>query len=117
VREEWHNVCAAVRSSSGDGWQVVACAVNWEDPALFCDHTSERIESAYAEDEANAGKLTTDDLATLTAALALRLADPADEGGPQVEMCSVGYVDLWRDGDVIADGNTLAKIDTDGMGF
>ena len=23
--------------------------VNWEDPALFCDHCSQRIESAYAD--------------------------------------------------------------------
>jgi hypothetical protein len=23
--------------------------VNWEDPALYCDECSERIESAYAE--------------------------------------------------------------------
>jgi hypothetical protein len=34
-----------------DGWQIVGVDVNWEDPALFCDHCSERIESAYAEDE------------------------------------------------------------------
>lgn len=33
-------------------WQVVACDVNWEDPDLMCDDSGERIESAYAEDEA-----------------------------------------------------------------
>lgn len=27
--------------------------VNWEDPDLFCDECSQRIESAYAEDEAS----------------------------------------------------------------
>ena len=32
-----------------DGWTVTGLAVNWEDPELFCDHCSERIESAYAE--------------------------------------------------------------------
>ena len=26
--------------------------INWEDSALFCDCCSERIESAYAEDDA-----------------------------------------------------------------
>jgi hypothetical protein len=26
--------------------------INWEDPSLFCDECSERIESAYAEDDA-----------------------------------------------------------------
>lgn len=25
------------------------CAVNWEDPDMYCDECSERIESAYAE--------------------------------------------------------------------
>ncbi len=33
--------------------------VNYEDPALYCDHCSCRIESAYAEDDADcpAGKI------------------------------------------------------------
>ena len=26
---------------------------NWEDPSLYCDECSERIESAYAEDDAS----------------------------------------------------------------
>jgi len=34
------------------GWRVVAMDVNWEDPHLHDDHTGERIESAYAEDDA-----------------------------------------------------------------
>ena len=32
-----------------DGWNVLSHAINWEDPELFCDHCSGRIESAYAE--------------------------------------------------------------------
>ena len=32
-----------------DEWAITALAVNWEDPELYCDHCSERIESAYAE--------------------------------------------------------------------
>jgi len=35
---------------SNDGWRVIAVAVNYENPELYCDHTSQRIESAYAED-------------------------------------------------------------------
>jgi len=35
-----------------DQWRVVASDVNWNDPELFCDHCNERIESAYAGDEA-----------------------------------------------------------------
>lgn len=30
-------------------WFIVAHEANWEDPALFCSHCEERIESAYAE--------------------------------------------------------------------
>jgi len=38
-------------SYKGDGWRVVGQDVNWEDPQLYCDHCSERIESAYAEQD------------------------------------------------------------------
>lgn len=33
----------------GDGWRVVAVAVNWEDETLYCSHTGEKIPSAYGE--------------------------------------------------------------------
>lgn len=29
---------------------IVACEINYEDPDLWCDHTNERIPSAYCED-------------------------------------------------------------------
>lgn len=32
-------------------WDVVDFDVNWEDPAMLCDHCGERIESAYAEED------------------------------------------------------------------
>ncbi len=32
-------------------WAIYSVEVNWEDPDLYCDHTGERIESAYAEEE------------------------------------------------------------------
>ena len=35
---------------ASSGWRPAAVNVNWEDPDLICDHTGERIESAYAED-------------------------------------------------------------------
>ncbi len=41
----------AIRDGDNSGWRVVANDVNWEDSALYCDHTGDRIESAYAEDE------------------------------------------------------------------
>jgi len=39
----------SIRENSNDGWQVVACEVNWEDSLLFCDDTGELIECAYSE--------------------------------------------------------------------
>ena len=32
-------------------WTVIGMDVNWENPELYCCHTGERIESAYAEEE------------------------------------------------------------------
>lgn len=32
-------------------WKIVAAEINWEDPDLYCSHTNERIESAYAEED------------------------------------------------------------------
>jgi hypothetical protein len=37
-----------------DGWALEGVDVNWEDPALNCDHCGKRIESAWAEDETEA---------------------------------------------------------------
>jgi hypothetical protein len=47
-----HKCTATERESIGtttgsDGWTVAELAINWEDPNLFCDHCSSRIESAY----------------------------------------------------------------------
>lgn len=36
-----------------DGWRVIASDINWEDPELYDGHTGDRIESAYAEDDAD----------------------------------------------------------------
>lgn len=33
---------------------LIGADCNYEDPDLYCDECSERIESAYAEDEVNA---------------------------------------------------------------
>ena len=35
-------------------WFIVACDINYEDPDLYCDDSSERIPSAYAEEETQA---------------------------------------------------------------
>ena len=51
IRENIMQVGRSTRDGAKDGWCVVACAINYEDPELFCDHTGNRIESAYAEPE------------------------------------------------------------------
>jgi hypothetical protein len=38
----------AIKENSNDGWCVVGCDINWEDPDLYCCHTGRPIESAYA---------------------------------------------------------------------
>lgn len=38
----------AIDYKQRNGWRVVACEVNWEDPELYCEG-GDRIESAYAD--------------------------------------------------------------------
>ena len=55
VRERFREVCADMLGTSRlSQWRLIGLEVNWEDPALVCEHTGARIESAYAEDEAEA---------------------------------------------------------------
>jgi len=51
VRSEYRQVINAVRHRLNDGWRVVAVDINYEDSDLYCDHTGQRIESAYGDDE------------------------------------------------------------------
>ncbi len=48
-RQNVWRIARSIRDGANDGWRVVACDVNWEDPEMFCADTNERIESAYAE--------------------------------------------------------------------
>jgi hypothetical protein len=55
TKAEWKQVVRAYFSPGypcQDQWRIQAWAPNYEDPALLCDHCYNRIESAYAEDEA-----------------------------------------------------------------
>jgi len=54
VRDNLRSVIWSMRHGVNDGWRVIGCDVNWEDPSLYCADTGKRIESAYAEEEANA---------------------------------------------------------------
>jgi hypothetical protein len=49
VRANFRSVIWSMRNKVNDGWRVVGCDTNWEDSSLYCDHSGERIESAYAE--------------------------------------------------------------------
>ena len=51
ARENYSLLARAMRDQSRDGWRVVGCDVNWEDPGMYCAHCSKCIPSAYANDE------------------------------------------------------------------
>jgi hypothetical protein len=51
ARENRRSILDALAHRTRD-WLPVAFVTNWEDPDLTCVHTGERIESAYAEDDA-----------------------------------------------------------------
>jgi len=53
VRQNLRLVTNSVRHDYQDGWGVVAVEVNWEDSDLYCDHSGERIPSAYAEPDSD----------------------------------------------------------------
>jgi hypothetical protein len=48
ARENQKLVEAAMDDPTSD-WRVIGCDVNWEDDAMVCVHTGERIECAYKE--------------------------------------------------------------------
>jgi len=49
VRAEFKPIVHAMRQGLDDGWRVIAAEINWEDAQLTCDHTNQRIPSAYAD--------------------------------------------------------------------
>jgi hypothetical protein len=51
AKAERRSIIEAIARDNAKDWRIVAMDVNWEDPHLHCEHTGERIESAYAEPE------------------------------------------------------------------
>ena len=47
VRSELRQVLESISTGASDGFRVVACAINYEDSDLTCDHTGEQIPAAY----------------------------------------------------------------------
>lgn len=50
ARQEWRQIVFATLHGLRDGWRAHGVDVNWEDSALYCAHTGERIQSAYGEE-------------------------------------------------------------------
>lgn len=50
ARREWRQIVYATLHGLRDGWRALGAEINWEDTALYCAHTGERIESAYGEE-------------------------------------------------------------------
>jgi hypothetical protein len=52
AKAERRQILEALRNNDrSSGWHVCGMDINWENSSLYCDHTNERIESAYAEDD------------------------------------------------------------------
>lgn len=50
VKRELRNILESIASKANDGWRIVALEINWEDAALYCEHTGQKIESAYGDE-------------------------------------------------------------------
>ena len=49
ARKERRQLLEALRDGDDSGWRPIAVEINWEDAALYCTHTNERIPSAYVD--------------------------------------------------------------------
>lgn len=50
VRRELRSILESIANKANDGWRIVALEINWEDAALYCEHTGQKIESAYGDE-------------------------------------------------------------------
>jgi hypothetical protein len=50
ARTEFSLIARSIEDNNNDGWRIVACDINYEDDSLYCDHTGDKIESAYGDD-------------------------------------------------------------------
>ena len=50
VKRELRNILESIANKANDGWRIVALEINWEDAALYCEHTGQKIESAYGDE-------------------------------------------------------------------
>ena len=50
ARQEWRQIVFATLHGLRDGWRALGVDINYEDGALYCAHTGERIPSAYSDE-------------------------------------------------------------------
>ena len=49
VRRNFRHIAHSIKNGIDDGWRVVYCDINYEDPNLYDDHSGVRIECAYCD--------------------------------------------------------------------
>ena len=107
------DIIRAIAGGLSDGWRIDAvCNTYNEEPGQCC-----AICDSDIGDQGD--NLTAEDIAHLEAEVARRrednMRDPSDpeydKGGPEPVMTSLGYVDIWVDGDVICNGTTIHTIE------
>ncbi|USN14388.1 hypothetical protein KABACHOK_05750 [Brevundimonas phage vB_BpoS-Kabachok] len=54
VQQQFAQVCYDHLNDCSTGWRIDGAQINYENADLFCDHTGQRIPSAYAEVEEEA---------------------------------------------------------------
>ena len=50
AKENLYEVTHSIRNSIKDGWGIIGCEVNWEDPDMTCAHCNRHIESAFGDE-------------------------------------------------------------------
>lgn len=51
VRREFRQIADSIRAGARDGWNVVACEINYEESDMQCSHCGESIPCAYGAEE------------------------------------------------------------------
>ena len=51
LKENLELICEAMAEGFDNQWIVVSCDINYEDDSLYCDNCSDKIISAYCDDE------------------------------------------------------------------
>jgi hypothetical protein len=51
AQTQYYQCAYSIRHGINDGWRIVGCDINYEDPDLYCAHCSKSIPSAYGNDE------------------------------------------------------------------